>query len=328
MATVSLTTTSPTTVTTTYAVTSGSLPSGMSLDTSTGIISGTPSTAGYNVSGVASTFDITATNSLGSATVKSFTITRLWADGTTATRAATSASAILAINPSATSGRYYLKPSTWTDPALIYCEMTKQGGGWIYIHQRQCINDMGLYWKDFNDQYGYNIHAVNNFSGCQDIKGKGYTAVEMWEAFIGTGSATGKFYAREQQTAGGSYDESQRYVSSSDGPIWTIDTFRRLFAGNFSNGQFQTAVTVYHNNGATSAASKIGTTWSAPALATINNGNVDQNLYFCNGEDGGDNNWSFALMQGGTPYPRLADGANGGNRHSGITRWASIAIKA
>jgi len=73
---------------------------------------------------------------------------------------------------------------------------------------------------------------------------------------------------------------------------------------------------------------KAGTTWSSPALATINNGNVDQNLYFCNGEDGGDGNWSFALMKGGTPYPRLADSTNGGNRHDNITRWAIIGIKA
>lgn len=327
MARVTIPISSPTTVSTTFSVSSGSLPTGMSLDSSTGVISGTPSTVGYNVAGVASTFDITATNSVGSATVKSFTITRLWADGTTAARAATSADAILAINPSATSGRYYLKPASWTVPAQIYCEMTKNGGGWMYIHQRQCINDMGLYWRDFTTQYGHNIHAVNNFSGCQDERGTSYSAVEMWEAFIGSGSATGKFYAREQQTAGGSYDESQRYVSASDGPIWTIDTFRRLFAGNFANGQFQTAVTVYLNDGSTSAASKIGTTWSAPALATINNGATDQNLYFCNGEDGGDTNWSFALMKGGTPYPRLAGAADGGGRN-GITRWASIAIKA
>lgn len=315
------------TTTTTYSVSSGTLPTGMSLDSSTGVISGTPDTTGYNVSGVASTFDITATNSVGSSTVKSFTITRLWADGTTPARAAVSADSILSFNPSAASGQYYLKPASWSDPALIYCEMTRNGGGWIYIHQRQCVNDDGLYWKNMNDQYGMNIHGVNDFSGCQDVKGKSYTGVEMWEAFIGTGTATGKFYAREQQTVGGSYDESQRYVSSSDGPIWTMDTFRRLFAGNFANGQFQTGVTVYYNNGANSTASRIGTTWSAPALATINNGVTDQNLFFCNGEDDGDTNWSFALMKGGTPYPRTAGAGDGGGRNS-ITRWGSIAIKA
>jgi len=315
------------TTTTTYAVTSGSLPAGMTIDSNTGVISGTPSTTGYNVSGVTSTFDITATNNLGNATVSSFNITRVWADGTTAARAAVSADSILSFNPSAASGQYYLKPTSWSAPALIYCEMTRNGGGWIYIHQRQCVNDDGLYWKDMNSQYGPNIHGIADFSGCQDIYGTPYTAVQMWEAFIGTGGATGKFYAREQQTLGGSYDESQRYVSSSDGPIWTIDTFRRLFAGNFANGSFQSNVTVYYNNGANSIASRIGTTWSAPSLATINNGNVDQNLWFCNGEDDGDTNWSFALMKGGAPYPRTAGAGDGGGRNS-ITRWGSIAIKA
>jgi len=109
MARVTLQTSNPTTVTTTYSVTSGSLPSGMSLDSSTGVISGTPSTVGYNVSGVASTFNITATNSVGSTTVKSFTITRLWADGTTSSRPATSGANILSYNPSATAGYYYFK---------------------------------------------------------------------------------------------------------------------------------------------------------------------------------------------------------------------------
>jgi hypothetical protein len=71
-----------------------------------------------------------------------------------------------------------------------------------------------------------------------------------------------------------------------------------------------------------------GTTWSAPSLSTINNGSVDQNMYFCNGETGGDGNWSFALMKGGTPYPRLAGTYDGGNRHAGVTRWAILALKA
>ena len=120
MATVTLTTSNPNTVTTTYAVTSGSLPGGMTLNTSTGVISGTPSTTGYNVSGVASTFNITATNSLGSSTVKSFTITRFWNDGTTSTRPAASGADILSYNPSATAGYYYFKNSDNQVERLYY----------------------------------------------------------------------------------------------------------------------------------------------------------------------------------------------------------------
>ncbi len=129
---------------------------------------------------------------------------------------------------------------------------------------------------------------------------------------------------------GGSYDETQTYSSYTGGVIWSQTTFQRLFSGNFSNGSFRTSLRVTHNDGASTVYSKKGTTWSSPALAhiwsvTINNGQVDQDLWFCNGADGGDSNWSFGLMQGGTPYPRTANASNGGGRNS-ITRWAIIGI--
>jgi hypothetical protein len=62
MARVNLTTTTASGITVSYAVTSGALPAGMTLNASTGIISGTPVTTGYSAGGVASSVDITATN--------------------------------------------------------------------------------------------------------------------------------------------------------------------------------------------------------------------------------------------------------------------------
>lgn len=246
--------------------------------------------------------------------------------GTTAANPATSAQAILDVAPGSPSGLYWIQPNSWSSPAQIYCEMSLHGGGWMYIMQHQCTNDQGLYDSMLTNQTGAQNHASSDFQGCTAQDGTQYTPLQMWDGLVGSANPT-KFYAREIQTAGGTYDESQSYVSSTDGPLFTQTSFRRLFAGQFSNGQFQTGVKVVYNNGASSVTGKIGTTWSSPALATINNGNVDQELYFCNGEDGGDSNWSFALMKGGTPYPRTADATNGGNRHSGITRWAIIAIK-
>jgi len=252
--------------------------------------------------------------------------------GSSPLTAATSATAIKLANPSAASGLYWLKPAAWTWPALCYCEMTLHGGGWVYIMQRLCANDQGLPGSYLVNQLGAPNHTVQNFYGVRDLYNNALTPQDMWNGLIGSGSATGKFFAREIQvrtgTVGGSYSESQRYTSSSDGPIWTYATFSRLFSGNFVNGIFRDSLNVYLDNGNTVVTGKAGTSWSAPALATINNGNVDQNLYFCNGEDGGDANWSFALMKGGTPYPRLADPTNGGGRHNDISRWAIIGIKA
>lgn len=109
MARISLATANPKTVTTTYAVTSGSLPSGMTLDSTTGLISGTPSTTGYNVSGVTSSVTISATNSLGNISSRSFNITRRWLDGSTSSLAAVSGASLLSFNPSAPAGLYYFK---------------------------------------------------------------------------------------------------------------------------------------------------------------------------------------------------------------------------
>ncbi len=120
MARVNLTTTTAPGITVSYTVTSGSLPSGMALNASTGVISGTPSTSGYNISGVTNTFDITATNSLGNATVKTFSITRRWLDGSTTTQAAVSSASLLSYNPSAPAGYYYFKNSDNQVERLYY----------------------------------------------------------------------------------------------------------------------------------------------------------------------------------------------------------------
>ena len=256
------------------------------------------------------------------------TMTNNELDGSVPGKAAPSATYLVETLGITTSGTYWLQSNSMASPAKFYCELSLHGGGWIYIMQRQCVNNQGLYYSYLsatNNQTNPN-HASSNFWGAQMDNGTNMTPQDIWNAFIGSGN-NGKFFAREIQTSGGTYSESQRYVSSTDGPVWSWTTFGRLFAGNMSNGQFQSGVTIYYNDGANSVTGKYGTTWSAPHLATVNNGQVDQDLWFCNGPDGGDTNWCFGLMKGGTPFPRLADAANGGGRN-GITRWAIIGIKA
>lgn len=86
MAQIALTTTTQNKDSVTYSVTSGTLPTGLSLNASTGVISGTPSSSGYNVNGVTSTVTISATNTVtGNASSRVFSIVRRWYDGTSAT---------------------------------------------------------------------------------------------------------------------------------------------------------------------------------------------------------------------------------------------------
>jgi hypothetical protein len=54
------------------------------------------------------------------------------ADGSSPARAASSALAILQVNPSADDGSYWIKPDDYTgDPFLVHCDMTIEGGGWM-----------------------------------------------------------------------------------------------------------------------------------------------------------------------------------------------------
>lgn len=117
----------------TYSLTSGSLPSGMSLGDN-GLLFGTPTLTGYNASGVTTTATITASDGTNT-TPRTFSITRKWYDGTTSSQFAESALAIQTINPSATNGMYWIR-QTGSTAFQHYCVFTDftgaaiQGGPW------------------------------------------------------------------------------------------------------------------------------------------------------------------------------------------------------
>ena len=212
-----------------------------------------------------------------------------------------------------------------TAPALVRC-VFHDNRGWMIILQHRCIDNEGLLLTLLQNKAGTPNLTTSDFNGCAQTDGLNLTPLNMWDAFGTNGEdSLMAMYAREVQYSGGSYDETQTYSSYTGGVIWNQTNFQRLFSGGFSNGQFRTGIRVTYNSGSNTVYSKKGTTWSSPALATINNGNVDQDLWFCNGADGGDTNWCFGLMKGGTPYPRLANSSNGGGRNS-ISRWGIIGL--
>lgn len=250
-------------------------------------------------------------------------------DGSTAAKAAPSAQSLIDDAEITTSGVYWLKAPTMTNPARFYCELSLHGGGWIHLYQRYLPGDHGLIYSNLTTTYNTTNpnFATDTYYGAQDSEGNDITPQEIWNHFIGSGN-NAKIYFREKQTTT-SYDESQRYVSNSDGAMFSWTNFSRMFYGNIpTGGQYLSGISVYYNNGSSVVNNKILTVWgSASTLVTINNGNVDQELYFCNGGDGADTNWQFALMKGGTPYPRIANDANGGGRHS-RPRYGMVGIKA
>lgn len=66
--------TTPKSTTVTYSVTTGALPAGLTLGSTTGIISGTPTSVAYGSGVYSASFTVTATNNLGNTSAKSFTL--------------------------------------------------------------------------------------------------------------------------------------------------------------------------------------------------------------------------------------------------------------
>ena len=113
-----------------YSVVSGST-GGTVLNSSTGVISGDPT----DVSSLTThTFTARATDNAGNFSDRSFSIiVRPFLDGSTATKAATSAMAIYNLSPSfqgeGANGTYWIKRPNG-DAFQVYCKMD-QGGGWM-----------------------------------------------------------------------------------------------------------------------------------------------------------------------------------------------------
>lgn len=309
----------------TYTILTGSLPSGLNLGSSNGVIQGTTSGGSYSAGGTTFNFTVAADDGSQSA-IRTFSIIQKWYDGSTADQAAASADAIKTLTGTSTSGLYYIKPPSWSYPIQAYCEMSKHGGGWIYVMQRYCYSTGGsssnLPGSWLVGKSGSPNHATSDFYGYTDTNGTTRTAQDLWSA-LSPLSGLCKWYAREIFSG---WDESQRYVSSSDTALYNYTNFARHFYGNYSNGSWVNNVRVYYNNGSNYVDGKYSTTWSAPSLATINNGNTDQDQYFANGTDNYDSNWAFGLGQGSSPYPRTW--SNAGGARTNVYRWGIIAIKA
>lgn len=131
--------------TTTYSVTSGTLPTGLSLS-STGLLSGTPSSS-YAISGSdeATSFTVTATDGVNTVP-RTFSITKKWFDGTSAALAAPSAEIIKGITGTNTDGLYWIKPNG-AAAEQVYCIMSNavgDNGGWMAAFNILSTTNAGL----------------------------------------------------------------------------------------------------------------------------------------------------------------------------------------
>lgn len=129
MTSVQLTASDPDGDTVSYSITSGALPTGISLSLS-GLISGTPNVSDtYSASGITHNFTVAATDGTNT-TSRAFNIIRKWRDGSTLALAGASADAIKQSTGTTTSTDYWIDVNG--TPRQIFCDMdgtyTNQSG--------------------------------------------------------------------------------------------------------------------------------------------------------------------------------------------------------
>jgi len=149
-----------------YSVQSGSLPTGLSLNSSNGEITGTPNVNDtYASGGVTHTFDLRATAN-SNTTDRTFNILRKWKDGSTSSSALASATAIKTLTGTTTDGGYYIQdPSNSSNSIYAYCDMNFDGGGWILAHSSRSSTWDGQSGDQSYNNYFDSSHFAEYTSG-------------------------------------------------------------------------------------------------------------------------------------------------------------------
>ena len=172
-------------------------------------------------------------------------------DGTTALRAAPSAQAILAVNPSATDGAYWIKPAGTSTAYLTYCNFTLESGGWTQIMKLSS-----------------NTLLTNSItSGAAPQTGAGFTFGPHWNGWT-------------WQNEG---DFTSLFPLVNNGNFTDVDAFSPLFASLPFNDVMVVSINLTSSRlgwrhtatipnmravtGATNLAT-LGNTWLFPAVAT------------------------------------------------------------
>jgi len=133
MSAITLSATDPEGSSVSYSVTSGALPSGTSLGSSNGQITGTPNVSDtYNSSGVTHNFTVTANDGTGNTTPRAFSILRKWQDGSSDALAVNGPAQLRAIG--AADGLYKMKtPNFMSGNAFTVRYGTYASKGWIEV---------------------------------------------------------------------------------------------------------------------------------------------------------------------------------------------------
>jgi len=190
-----------------YSVSSGSLPAGTILNSSTGQISGDPD----NVAGqTTSNFSIAATDNAGNSSIRAFSIiVNPTADGSTSTRAAVSGNAIKTLGLS--SDYYWIAPPGQS-AKYCYVDNTNYGGGWVLV---QAVGSgTNYHWAQTVDYNLYNdgTKSYIPFSGANYSSSSGR---RFSDAFIKAIGINGEGILRYEVARNGAQPVSNNPITST-----------------------------------------------------------------------------------------------------------------
>jgi len=139
----------------THSISSGALPTGLSIASATGLITGTPNVNdSFTAGGITHNFTVSATDGTNTSS-RAFSILRTWQDGSSAAAVANSAKAIKDLTGTTTSGLYYINVSG-QGAVQVYCDMSMSGGGWTLVYKAHHVNQHNWIHPSVNTYYALN----------------------------------------------------------------------------------------------------------------------------------------------------------------------------